>query len=101
MFKIVQSVLVMETNAPMFNSPLQMPRSRDTTPEADAVQLAIYRRLSVAERTAIGDQLSIAARRTSLNGIKHRHPEYDERTYGSERWRRLVKLLSLAETKTH
>ena len=55
-------------------------RSRDTTAEAHAIQLAIYRRMTMDQRLALALEMSEAARRTSLDGIKARHPEYDEAT---------------------
>ncbi len=55
-----------------------MPRSRDTTTEADAVQLAVLRRMTAAERTSLANQMSAAARETTLAAIKARHPDYDD-----------------------
>ena len=55
-----------------------MPRSRDTTAEADAVQLAVLRRMTVAQRTSLANQMSTAARETTLAAIKARHPDYTE-----------------------
>lgn len=57
-----------------------MPKSRDTTPDADAMQLRLYRSMTGAQRTAIGNQMSIDARATALGAIRARHPEYDEQT---------------------
>lgn len=53
-------------------------RSRDTTPEAHAFQLAVYRRMTIDRRLELALEMSDAARRTSLDGILARHPEYDE-----------------------
>lgn len=55
-------------------------RADDTTPEAHAIQLAIYRRMSVDERLTLAWEMSEAARRTTLDGIRARHPDYDEPT---------------------
>ncbi|HEY4177961.1 MAG TPA: hypothetical protein VGM90_14035 [Kofleriaceae bacterium] len=60
-----------------------MATSRDTTADADAVQLEVYRRMSSAQRTAIGNQMAIDARKTIVAGIRARHPEYDE---AAARW---------------
>jgi hypothetical protein len=60
-----------------------VPYSRDTTPDADAVQLALYRRMSAADRVRIGHQMSMDARAISLAAIRQRHPEYDD---ASARW---------------
>ena len=54
--------------------------ARDTTTEAHAIQLAIYRRMTVDQRLALALDMSEAARRTSLDGIRARHPAYDEPT---------------------
>jgi hypothetical protein len=55
-----------------------MSRPRDTTPEADEVQLRVLRGMTPAQRTTIGDQMSIDARLTALAAIRNRHPEYDQ-----------------------
>jgi hypothetical protein len=67
-----------------------MPRSRDTSADADAVQLRLYRSMSSAQRTAIGNQMSIDARLTALAAIRQRHPEYDEATARWALFRMLV-----------
>jgi hypothetical protein len=55
-------------------------RSRDTSAEAHAVQLAVYRRMTLEQRLTLTVELADAARATSLDGIRRRHPEYDEAT---------------------
>lgn len=57
-----------------------MARARDTTADADAVQLAIYRKMTGSERVRIGHQMSIDARAIALAAIRRRHPEYDDAT---------------------
>jgi hypothetical protein len=57
-----------------------VPRSLDTEPDAEAVQLDIYRRMTPARRVAIGIQMSLDARATVLAGIRARHPDYDDAT---------------------
>jgi hypothetical protein len=52
--------------------------SRDTTADAAAVQLRLYRSMTSGQRTSIGNQMSIDARLTALAAIRKRHPEYDE-----------------------
>jgi hypothetical protein len=52
----------------------------DTTPEAAAVQLALYRRMSPSDRVRIGHQMSLDARAIALAAIRRRHPAYDEAT---------------------
>lgn len=41
------------------------------------LQLAIYRRMSPAQRCAIAAQMSADARAITMAGIRQRHPEYD------------------------
>jgi hypothetical protein len=48
----------------------------DTDPEAHALQIEAYRRLGGSGRMAAAFRLSAAVRRTSMAGIKMRHPEY-------------------------
>jgi hypothetical protein len=60
-----------------------MPRTFDTTPGADAVQLALYRKMSASDRARIGHQMSLDARAIALAAIRRRHPEHDE---VSARW---------------
>lgn len=55
-----------------------MPRSRDTSTEADAIQLRILRSMTAKQRTSIGDQMSIDARLTAMAAIRKRHPDYDD-----------------------
>jgi hypothetical protein len=50
---------------------------RDTSPEAAAVQLAVLRRLTDAQRGELGVQMSEDARAIALEAIRSRHPEYD------------------------
>lgn len=60
-----------------------MPRSFDTTPAADAVQLALFRKMSPSDRVRIAHQMSLDARAITLASIQRRHPEYDD---ASARW---------------
>ena len=50
----------------------------DTTADAHDVQLEAYRRLGGAERVAILFRLNALVRKTSLAGIRRRHPGYSE-----------------------
>ncbi|MEZ4364217.1 MAG: hypothetical protein R3B48_28845 [Kofleriaceae bacterium] len=50
---------------------------RDTTPDAIAIQTAIYRRMTTDERTRAAAAMSAAARAITLENIQVRHPEYD------------------------
>lgn len=55
-------------------------RSADTSAEAHAVQMAIYRRMTIEERTRLAAAMSEAARQTTLDAIRARHPDYDDAT---------------------
>ena len=59
--------------------------SLDTSEQADAVQLAIYRRLGGAQRVAIAFRLGALVREATTAGIRRRHPGYSheqaERAY--------------------
>ena len=68
-------------------------RALDTTAAAHEVQMAIYRRMTMDERLALAIEMSDAARQTTLDGIRARHPDYDEATTV----RALVRLLYGAE----
>jgi hypothetical protein len=50
----------------------------DTTPDAEAAQIAAYRRMGGTARSAIAFRLTALARRAVESGIRARHPEYDE-----------------------
>lgn len=50
----------------------------DTSPEAAAVQLELYRALGPSGRAQIAVDLSDAVRETALAGIRRRHPEYSD-----------------------
>lgn len=55
-----------------------MTRSADTTPDAERALTALYRRLTAAEKTRMAYDMSMAARATTLAGIRRRHPELDD-----------------------
>jgi hypothetical protein len=55
-----------------------MPVSADTSAEAEAVQLALYRRMSPSERVRVAHQMSLDAREIAQAAIRRRHPEYDD-----------------------
>ena len=54
----------------------QNPTSPDTTKEAAQKQTEILRRLGLQGRAALTFQLSDNLRTITIDGIKHRHPEY-------------------------
>jgi len=51
----------------------------DTTPDAAAVQAAVLRRMTMEDRLLAALAMSDDARQLSCDGIRMRHPEYDER----------------------
>jgi hypothetical protein len=51
-------------------------RAGDTTPEANEVQLGVFRRLGPADRLALASRMSEDARLLALAGIRARHPDY-------------------------
>lgn len=53
-------------------------RARDTTAAAAEMQHGIYRRMTAGERFAIALELSEATRQITLDGIRARHPSYDD-----------------------
>ena len=66
-----------------------MPCAADTTPEADAAQFGVYRRMSDARRLEIALQMSDEARRITAAGIRAHHPEYTD-THVEDALRRLM-----------
>jgi hypothetical protein len=54
-------------------------RALDTSADADAVQLDVYRRLGGPGRVAIAFRLNASVRALTAAGIRSRHPTYDER----------------------
>lgn len=63
---------------------------RDTTPDAAAVQTAIYRRMPPDQRTRAAAEMSAMARAITLENIRARHPEYDEHRARMALYRLLV-----------
>ena len=53
--------------------------SADTTTEARAVQIEIYRDIGPDRRSATADRLSGQARALAVGGIRDRHPGWDDR----------------------
>ena len=50
----------------------------DTDPAAHAVQIQAYRRMGPEARVALAARMSEDVRLLALQGIRARHPEYDE-----------------------
>jgi hypothetical protein len=55
-----------------------MTRPADTSPEAWAVQNALWQRMTGDQRVRLAIRMSEDAREISKSGIRHRHPEYSE-----------------------
>ena len=53
-------------------------RPLDTSREADRVQFECYRRMTPDERVRLGLQLSEMVRKSLLEGVRSRHPEYTQ-----------------------
>ena len=54
-------------------------RSLDTTEEAHRVQLDSYRAMSEDQRTALAIEMSEQLRSITLDGLRERNPDVDER----------------------
>ena len=50
----------------------------DTTPEAQALQTQIHRRMSGEERLLLALEMSLFARQLAAERIRHEHPEWTE-----------------------
>ena len=53
-------------------------RPLDTSPEAQAVQDALYRELGAYGRVEAAFRLTASARAMTAAGIRHRHPHYSD-----------------------
>lgn len=53
-------------------------RSFDTSPEADQLQIEIFRRMGPEKRLEAGIALSHTCRKLLEAGVRRRHPEYGE-----------------------
>jgi hypothetical protein len=52
---------------------------RDTTPDAARKQHEIFRSMSIEDRANLTFELSDRVKQITLAGIRHRHPDYDEK----------------------
>ena len=55
-------------------------RDHDTQPASRSEQLTIYRRMPPGERVALAFAMTEDAWRVTADGIRARHPEYDDAT---------------------
>lgn len=62
----------------------------DTTPDAAAVQTAVYRRMTTDQRTWAAAEMCEMARAITLENIRARHPAYDEHQARMALYRLLV-----------
>lgn len=53
-----------------------MVRPLDTTAEAEAVQVDVFRRMGGVRRLQAGLRMSEEARQLAIDGVRHRHPSY-------------------------
>lgn len=67
--------------------------SRDTTPDAEAVQLEVFRKMSPRRKLELMAEANRNAREMALAGLRLRHPDADE----EELFRRLMDLTLGAE----
>jgi hypothetical protein len=52
-------------------------RARDTSAEAAAAQIEVYRRMTPGARLRVALELTELSRRLLAAGVRRRHPEYD------------------------
>lgn len=50
----------------------------DTSPEADRIQVEIFRKMKPEERLKRSFELSAAMKRLNATGVRMRHPEYSD-----------------------
>jgi hypothetical protein len=53
-------------------------RPLDTSEETSSIQIEVYRRMTPGARLRLGLELTEMSRRLLVDGIRRRHPEYDE-----------------------
>ncbi len=66
------------THEPPHDHPQESFRPRDTSPEAWAVQLAVWKRMTPGQRLDIAVSMSEELVSLTRTGIRARHPEYDD-----------------------
>ncbi len=69
--------------------PTRRTLSRDTSPDAEAVQIEIYRRMSPGRKLELVGEENRRARELALAGLRKRHPEAGQ----EELFRRLMDLM--------
>jgi hypothetical protein len=59
--------------------PIHARPTTDTSPEADRVHLDVLRRMGLQGRARLTFALGDSLRSLTESGVRHRHPDYDER----------------------
>jgi len=57
---------------------MKQTRPLDTTPEAERVQIEIFRKMSPARRLQLAMELTRSMRKRLESGVRLRHPDYDD-----------------------
>lgn len=57
---------------------MKQSRPLDTSPEAERVQIEIFRKMTPEQRLQLSAQLTQIHRKRPAIGVRRRHPEYDE-----------------------
>jgi len=71
---------------------MKQTRPLDTSPEAERVQIEIFRKMTPEQRLRVASELTQAERKSLAAGVKMRHP-----TYNDEQVRLAVIRLTLPE----
>jgi hypothetical protein len=56
-----------------------MPPPLDTTPEIEAMQIRLFRSMSVERRLEIALQISLLSRELMRSGVRNQHPDWSDR----------------------
>jgi hypothetical protein len=57
---------------------MKQSRPLDTSPEAERVQIEIFRKMTPERRLRAASELGQVVRKLLVNGVRQRHPEYDD-----------------------
>ena len=57
---------------------MKQTRPLDTSPEAERVQIEIFRKMTPERRLQLAMELTQTSRNLLASGVRLRHPEYDE-----------------------
>jgi hypothetical protein len=56
-----------------------MPPSPDTTPEIEAMQIRIFRSMTIERRLEIALEISLLSRELMKAGVRNQHPDWSDR----------------------